>query len=272
VVVPVFNGMPYLQAAYESIVNQTYQNIEIVFVDGGSSDASLEWLHDLDDPRASVAYLDKGTPAAGTWTAATAAARGDFIKLLCQDDLLYPRAVEAQVNDLTVNPGASVAVAQRDIISASGRMLYRGRGLSRLPVGLVDAQRALRTVYLEGTNIFGEPHALLFRSSALLGAMPWTDDRPYLLDLDTYTRVLEAPGCLIVVRRESIGAFRVSTSSWSTRLVATQRQQLRIWQHEYEARHQPSRATMTRAAASLTMHNQLRRLAYWWLARRRDLD
>jgi glycosyltransferase involved in cell wall biosynthesis len=119
VVVPVFNGMPYLQAAYESIVNQTYQNIEIVFVDGGSSDASLEWLHDLDDPRASVAYLDKGTPAAGTWTAATAAARGDFIKLLCQDDLLYPRAVEAQVNDLTVNPGASVAVAQRDIISAS---------------------------------------------------------------------------------------------------------------------------------------------------------
>lgn len=272
VVVPVYNGMPYLQAAYQSIAGQTYDNVEMVFVDGGSSDDSLDWLRALDDPRAAVRYLPKGTPAARTWTEATETAQGEFIKLLCQDDLIYPSTVAEQVRDLLANDSSVMAVGQRDIISASGSVLYRRRGCSGLAAGRMPGVDALRAAYTTGTNVFGEPLAVLFRRDAVLTAMPWRDDRPFLLDLDTYTDVLEQPGAELVVRKQSIGAFRVSTSSWSTRLVKTQRDQFASWQREFAERNGIAGISRARASLGLRAQTQLRRGAYAWLGRKGDLD
>lgn len=272
VVIPVFNGMPYLEDAVASVRNQTYPNIELCLVDGGSTDASGQVVARLAEDGARVATLEPGTPAATTWTRATELATGDFIKLLCQDDLLYPDAISRQVDDLTHHPECALAVAQRDIISASGKVLTRRRGLSGLPAGVSSGQAALRAAYLSGTNILGEPHTILFRRDALLSAMPWRGERPYLLDIDSYAVVLEESDCRLFARKESVGAFRVSTSSWSTRLTASQKAQLREWQQEYEDRHQPSSGTRRRAAVGLNAHNVARRLAYAWLYVKGDME
>ena len=272
VVVPVFNGLPYLEEAYASIRAQTYPRVEVVLVDGGSSDASPEFLARAADEGARVSYLPQGTPAAETWTAATRAASGDLVKLLCQDDLLHPTALARQVADLTSQPAAAMAVAQRDVVSASGAVLYRRRGCSGLVEGRQSGADALLAAYRAGTNVFGEPLAVLFRRQAVLDAMPWSDARPFLLDLDTYTAVLDRPGTSLVVRKESIGAFRVSTSSWSTRLAESQQAQFRTWQREYELRHPVGRGERTRAAAALRLQTQLRRAAYAWLRLKGDLS
>lgn len=271
VVIPVFNGLPYLQQAYASVITQDYSNIEIVVVDGGSSDESVPWLEQLTDPRVRLASLPPGTPPAVTWTEATTLAHGEFIKLLCQDDVLYPGAISQQVADLARHPEACAAVAQRDVISASGKVLVKGRGTQGLPSGNVSGQAALRAAYLAGTNIFGEPHTLLFRSEALLAAMPWRGERPYLLDLDTYTVVFDRPDAEIIVRKSAIGAFRVSASSWSTRLAAIQKAQLREWQSEFVDRHPTTAVERVRAFLSVNVQNLARRLTYAWLGARRDL-
>jgi len=271
VVVPVFNGMPYLQAAYDSIAQQTYPNIEIVLVDGGSSDASLDWLARLDDPRASVHYLPKGTPAATTWTRACELATGEFIKLLCQDDLIYPDAVSHQVADLQRSPDAVLAAAQRDIITSSGKTLYRRRGCTGVSSGEMSGDAALRVAFTRAQNIFGEPLAVLFRREALMEHLPWVDTYPFMLDLDMYARA--ARGRRIVIRKESIGAFRVSSSSWSTRMVTSQKQQFARWQHDL-ANAMPEVITpmdRTKGRVGLAAQTTLRRFAYRWLSLRRDL-
>ena len=126
IVIPTFNGLPYVEQAYRSCLEQTYPNIEICVSDGGSTDGTVEWIKELP---ASVRtdFLPAGTTAAHNWTHATQMASGDFIKLLCQDDLLYPTAVERQVTDLAEHRDAAVAAAQRDVISASGIARTRGR-------------------------------------------------------------------------------------------------------------------------------------------------
>ena len=261
---PVFNGMPYLHDLTDSLTAQTYLDLEIIFSEGGGTDASAEYLQHIDDPRVRVMTMPRGTSAAENWTAVTMAASGEFTKLICQDDLLTPTAVEQQVQDLSAHPTAVMAIAQRDIVDSKGNTLYRARGLSGLPKGqqTVPGTELIRTCYLQGTNVIGEPLAVLFRSDMLKGAMPWRDDNPLMLDLSTYQQV--APTGHVALRRESVGAFRVSTSSWSTRIAKQQIEQTRSWQDDFEATAQPPVTQLEKARATLGRHKQtaLRRAAY----------
>lgn len=263
IVIPVFNGLPFLQDAVASVLAQTHEDLEIVLVDGGSTDGSREWIHTVDDPRVRAIDMPAGTSAAGNWTAACEAATGRFVKLLCQDDILYPQAIEWQAADLLSEPTAGMAVAERDIIDARGSTMFRSRGCNSLSPGLVDGTKAILTSYMHGTNIFGEPLAVLFRGSALAGALPWDEGRPFILDLQLYERVMR--GAPIIVRRQSVGAFRVSGSSWSTRLVRLHSEQLRSWQDQVSEEFHPSAGQRALARVELSRHALLRRAAYRFL-------
>ncbi len=261
IVVPVFNGMPHLRELTDSLLAQTHVDLDIVFSEGGSTDESPAFLGGLTDPRVRIIHQE-GTGAAGNWTTATQAARADFIKLVCQDDLLAPDAIERQLADLVQNPHAVMSIGQRDIIDAKGKVLYARRGLAGVKGEEISGPDLIRTCYLQGTNVIGEPLTVLFRSSALKAAMPWDDSNPLMLDLSTYSKV--APLGSVIARHESLGAFRVSTSSWSTRLVKLQLEQTKQWQHEYAAtaNPRPSSLERTRAFAGRHLQTALRRAAY----------
>ena len=271
VVMPVYNGLPYLPTSVQSILDQRYPNVEIVLVDGGSTDGSREWVEAFEHPRVIKDYLPAGTPAGITWTRASELATGEYVKLLCQDDLLYVDALGLQVADLRSAPSAGMAIAERDMISASGRVLFRARGCAGLHNGLVNGVRALEIGARQGANIYGEPLAVLFRRVPMQAALPWEDDRPFLLDMFFYAKVLRHHD--LMVRHESIGAFRISASSWSTRLAGKQREQFRAWQEFVERDVSPQpwyRVAQARLNNEKT--TLLRRGAYSWLGIRGDLE
>ena len=221
----------------------------------------------LADPEAKASFLSKRR--------ATMEAKGALTKLICQDDLLYPQAIAHQVADLTDHRDAVMAIAQRDIIDVNGRILYRRRGLTGGPAllgSVMDGQRLLRACYLQGTNIIGEPLAVLFRTPVIQQCMPWDDSDPLMLDLNTYEKV--APLGEVALRRESIGAFRVSATSWSTRIASAQGEQTRRWQDRYAATHFPAPSRTERIRATLGRHanTSLRRAVYAGLRARGSLN
>lgn len=268
VVVPVFNGLPHLEALASCLLAQTYPNLEIVFSDGGSADESLTYLKKLNDPRILILEQPPGTSAAANWTKASQAATGEFTKLICQDDLLSPQAISRQVQDLLQHPRAVMATALRDIIDAHGTTVFRNRGLAGLQGRVIPAPAAIRACYVRGTNVIGEPLTVLFRTKALQSELPWLDANPLMLDLSMYAKVAELGD--LVIRRESVGAFRVSKTSWSTHLANSQVHQTREWQKTYAAEHLASITQIDRVRAALgrTTQTSLRRIAYLVLAAR----
>ena len=266
VVIPVFRGMPYLSALIHSLKRQTYENIEILAAvtpadDGGEAELESAGIKVVETPT--------GTTAARNWTIATELASGEFTKLICQDDVLYPTAIEHQVSDLLNNPTAVMAIAKRDIVDSKGNRLFTGRGLTGLQGRIAPGSQVLKRSYLHGGNVFGEPLAVLFRTEFLKEAMPWRDDNPLMLDLNTYTLV--APKGDIALRHESIGAFRVSSTSWSTTISKSQLQQTKEWQKEYEATHETSGRERLEASIGRHIQTSTRRAAYAYLNARRSL-
>jgi len=264
VVIPVFNGRSYLRETVASVCSQTYGNIELILVDGGSDDDTLELLSSLEQTVSRIEYLGRDTPVTDTWTESCALASGSYLKLLCQDDILYPDALADQVQFLMNFPSLGMVFSKRNIIDASGRVVGRAHGgISGSSRELSEAQ-ALRFGYLAGSNVYGEPLAVMFRRDVLHACLPWDSSLPYLIDMSMYSKVMqEGPvGYLDRV----VGAFRISSESWSVRLSSDQKNQFRDWQRQVESRvGRISSLDRFRAFVNVYRVANARSLVYSWL-------
>ncbi len=226
VVVPVHNGMRFLPETLASVLGQYRAPDEVVVVENGSTDGTLEWLRDLGDPRVRVVVQPRLVSPAENWTTAVASATGDLVKLVCADDLLDPVALAEQAKALADHPGAVLVAAWRRIIDPHGRVISARRGLGPLR-GEISGEAAIRSCALRGANAFGEAAAVLFRRAELQAAMPWDDSLPYLIDLELYSRV--AAGRTVVMLPRVHASFRVSSGSWSRKLSRQQVDDFNGW-------------------------------------------
>lgn len=102
VVMPCFNAEKYIQAAIDSVVNQTYKNFELIVVDGGSSDGTLDILR-LNQEHISVFVSEPDRGQSDAFNKGFALASGDFYLWLNADDLLMPRLLEHSARYLDAN-------------------------------------------------------------------------------------------------------------------------------------------------------------------------
>jgi glycosyltransferase involved in cell wall biosynthesis len=232
IVIPVYNGMPYVQAALESALNQSYQNTEVIVTDNSSTDGTAEWLKSLSNPKLKIGFRNSTQPSAANWTEAVKSGSGEFLKLLCADDLLDLDIVEDQVRLLEKYPTAAIAASKRRIIDSNGIVRKKQHGLNGFRE-LESGESALKKCLIAGTNLLGEPGSVMFRSEFVKDVMPWPSEWPYLTDLAIYADVMRFGKVACSFKVQS--SFRVSAQSWSASLLGQQSAQFSQWKrHELD--------------------------------------
>lgn len=126
VVVPCYNYGDYLGTAVESVLCQTWQDLEILIVDDGSTDHSLQVARELERRHGPakvrvLAQRNSGQPAISR-NNGIALAKGRYILPLDADDLLAPWAVGAMVQALEERPEASIAYS--DYVAFDGQRAW----------------------------------------------------------------------------------------------------------------------------------------------------
>ena len=124
VLLTVYNGLPYLAEAIDSILNQSFGDFELVIVDDGSTDESLDVLRDYErrDPR--VRLFQR--PHLGIVPAANFGlkqCRGEFLARMDSDDVALPVRFEAQVRAMREDPTVAVVGGTYELVDAAGRLL-----------------------------------------------------------------------------------------------------------------------------------------------------
>ncbi len=259
--------MPFLRDALESALGQTYAHLEVIVIENYSSDDTAEYLQSVTDPRLKVVYRTSTQPAAENWTQAIVESRGEFVKLMCADDLIASNAIDVQVSALLSHPGAVLAACRRRIIDDRGDVLKESHGLGRL-YGRISGEKAVRDCLLAGTNVLGEPAAVLMNGPLVRAAMPWHPEWPYMIDVATYADVLRSGDA--VCEREVLASFRVTASSWSSQLLTQQPIQFRGWRDGVIASGQVpfSRLDRLMSEANLRVRTLGRRAYFRKVARR----
>lgn len=90
IVVSSYNYADYVGEAIDSALTQTYPGVQVVVVDDGSTDGSVEIIRSYGDTIETLCQANAGQAAA--WNSGLAAARGDYVIFLDSDDRLLPHA------------------------------------------------------------------------------------------------------------------------------------------------------------------------------------
>ena len=102
VLMPLYNKAAYVAEAIESVLNQTYANIELIIIDDGSTDDGLNIATRYASKRVFVSS-QKNQGASATRNAAFKKSKGDFIQYLDSDDLLHPEKINEQMKRIMEN-------------------------------------------------------------------------------------------------------------------------------------------------------------------------
>jgi len=205
VVMPVYNGERFIAAALESVRGQ-HEGIELVIVDDGSSDRTLDIVRDF----AKVLPIRLLTPRRiGNWVAVSniglREATGDWACFLHQDDLWLPGRIERLRGEMESAEDALV-LHNAIFVGPDGREL--GPWTCPLPEGDVPQERFIERLLIQNFIAIPSP---VFRRNAAIGSGGLDEGLWFSADWDLWLRL----GALGPVRfiAETLSAFRVHPAS-----------------------------------------------------------
>ena len=97
VIIPVHNSEKYILKCINSVINQTYKNLEIILIDDKSTDNSVELIKKIGDKRIKLIALKKNSGAAIARNKGIEKSSGDYICFLDSDDYWKPKKIEKQL-------------------------------------------------------------------------------------------------------------------------------------------------------------------------------
>jgi len=243
VVMPVYNGERFIAAALESVRGQDSEGIELVIVDDGSTDRTLEIARDY----AKVLPIRLLTPGRiGNWVAATnlglREATGDWACFLHHDDFWLPGRIARLRPEMEKAEGALV-LHNAMFVGPDGQRL--GPWSCPLPRGAVPSYHFIERLLVQNFIAIPSP---MFRRSVVIESGGLDEALWYTADWDLWLR-LGAMGPIRFVA-ETLSAFRIHPASMTVarKLLPNESQQQLT---EVLARHLPSWAARGRNSTSV---------------------
>ena len=153
VVIPLYNKEKAIVKTIDSVLNQTYSNFELIIVDDGSKDNSLQVVQSIEDSRLRIIHKENGGVSSAR-NRGIREAKGDYIALLDGDDLWEPTFLEEQIRLIHDFPNAGMWGVNTAFIKHGKKQKWEQ--------GMGDGFRG----YVE--NYFGTTHNDLYCSSSVV--------------------------------------------------------------------------------------------------------
>lgn len=199
VVVPTYNQSKLLQVTIESVLDQTYPNLEIIVVDDGSTDDTATVLAQYSARVTCMRQANRGVAAARN--AGIRVATGEYLTFMDHDDLMLPTKLERQVQVLDSRPEVGLVHCSYYHIDENGDHLDIVWGL---PEG-----DTLRDLVCGDFVWVGGP---LVRRQCLDHVGLFDEEHPWTADWDMWLRIAQA-GYEFACVQEPLGAYRILKGS-----------------------------------------------------------
>lgn len=217
VIIPVYNGEKTINETIQSVLKQTLSDLEIIVIDDGSQDRTLEIVKSIQDRRIQ-AFSYRNAGVSSSRNRGFYHARAEFISFLDADDLWLPDKLESQFKALQENPQAALAYSWTDYIDESGQWLHPG---DRITVKGEAYERILLGNFLEsGSNA-------LIRREAFSRVRGFDESLVGPEEWDLFIRIAAAGDLFVAVEKAQI-LYRVSASSISANFSRQEEQCLKV--------------------------------------------
>ncbi|MEH1780192.1 MAG: glycosyltransferase [Nostoc sp.] len=224
VIIPAYNSEKTIKQTIQSVLNQTFTNLELIVINDGSQDSTLEVVTQFQDSRIKVfSYANAGGNVSRNRGLHHAV--GEFVSFLDADDLWTPDKLQSQLKALQENATAKVAYGWTDYIDTNGKFILSGK---RINVNGNIYEELLLNNFLEnGSNPLIDKKALITLGGfdeSLNAAQDW----------DMWLRLASKFNFVCVPYVQIL--YRISANSVSSNLVRQEKACLQVLERAYKER------------------------------------
>ena len=185
VVIPAYNAAGCIRRAVDSVLAQTYRDLELIVVDDGSTDGTLSLLNSYGTSLRVVQKPNGGLSSARN--AGIHTARGEYVAFLDADDWWQPEKLDRQVAWMRAHPEAVFCSTAARVVDARGQTTGEWRcGSFR--------GTTLEAIFAANGYIAGSGSAVVARRDALLAAGGFDEALKSLEDIDMWMRLAAQGG------------------------------------------------------------------------------
>ncbi|MBX5438181.1 MAG: glycosyltransferase, partial [Thermoflavifilum sp.] len=226
VIITCYQQAHYLPEAIQSVLQQTYPQVECLVVDDGSTDHTAQVARQF--PGIRYLYQTRQGLAAARNTG-ICHARGEWIIFLDADDWLYPAAVETQLRHARLHPHAALITGHHDKVSEDGSLLKNWEP-AEAPTDTEDGHLRVETALLQG-NYIGMHAAVCYRR-AVFRYLRFDRSLRAAEDYDLYLRAARL--FCIHSHLERIAAYRLHKQNMSNRIGYMVQQVLHVLRRHHQ--------------------------------------
>jgi glycosyltransferase involved in cell wall biosynthesis len=205
--------MPYVQECVNSILGQSYKDLELVVLDNASTDGTGQWLHSLQDPRISINTSTTSLTIDQNWGRIVTVSKGEYMTMIGHDDVLDKDYLATMDQLIRQYPDASLYQAHFRYIDSKGIVIKRCQPMpeKQLPPMM------LHNFLHDKMDIMGTGFMMRSRDYDKMGGMP---NYPNLLfaDMELWTEL--ARKSYLAVSPKELFSYRIhATATTSTSAV-----------------------------------------------------
>lgn len=220
IIVPVYNVEKYLDNCIQSVINQTYEDIELILVDDGSTDKSGEICDKYSKNKNTIIIHKANTGVSDTRNIGIENANGEFIMFLDSDDFLHPLACELLYNKI-LEDGSDVVFARYKIVNPNDYKLLDNFKIENSLSCIKNRKQALRLIlnldYPEGVNAIAKLYkAELLLDKGFMVGYPLGEDQEFIFSVVENCELITFFDVIIyfyVYRENSAGHKEVNISN-----------------------------------------------------------
>lgn len=257
VLMPVYNAMPYLVDAVESILSQTHSNFEFLIIDDGSTDSSLDVLEkyaDKDDRIQLISRENKGIVA--TRNELLDLARGKYFAIMDSDDISYPERLDKQLAFLLNHADYGIVGCRDMLIDPEG-----------LPIRIINDNSEHDDVDTANLSfdVFQTLNGYMAETDKVKAVGGYRDEIPYAEDRDVFLRMAEVGKIKVIP--EVLYAYRQHyTNTCVVKRHEISQYVMRVVQDAYERRGIPFSNQEPSLDQDISLVQQYQVWAWWALA------
>jgi glycosyltransferase involved in cell wall biosynthesis len=207
-VIASLNGRQQLPRAIESVLSQAYEDIELIVMDGGSKDGTVEYLQSLADQRLQW-RSEKDGGLTFAWNKALRLAKGDWLLFLGADDFVWDNGVVARAAPYLIANSAALAFGEVRVVAEDSDQVVQSAVFSK-PQLLAQ---------LRGPEGLGLPHQGFFHNRKIFEAAPFDTSFRIAADYEVISRYALSDSDFLALPIGPVAAFRMgglSTNPWVT--------------------------------------------------------
>lgn len=196
VCMPIYNMAHFMRASLDSILNQTYKNIEVLVMDDCSTDNIANTIIFYDNPRIKYFRMEENIGTHAVCNQGLARAEGEFFTTVAADDVLDPQFIEKCLAEFSEHPFTELVASQTDFIDEKGEPF---KDKSHPFHSIEKAANKPREQWLQrlyhGNVYFG---AGMYRTAALKDVGGWSPEFEVITDYEMYLKLLQRENIRIV--------------------------------------------------------------------------